>query len=119
MSEQNGNLSGQEALNKVEETIGGMDQGKKDRILESFDDFKSFLGNRIDLAKRIGVGEEQLALAAEKIAAYLAEHETPRNSEEKLLQELWKVGTDEERHKLAHMLVKLSQVTNEPVIERS
>ncbi|AJY73579.1 DUF3243 domain-containing protein [Paenibacillus beijingensis] len=107
------------ASDKVHETISGMEQGKKDRILQSFDDFKSFLGNRIDLAKRIGLGEEQLAVAAEQIASYLAKNETPRNNEEKLLQELWKVGKEEERHKLAHMLVRLCQETNEPVIERS
>ncbi len=41
---------------------------------------------------------------------YLAKHEEPRNSEEKLLQELWKVGDKDERHKLAHMLVKLGRL---------
>ncbi|MNW69860.1 hypothetical protein D3C74_489760 [compost metagenome] len=30
-------------------------------------------------------------------------------SEEKLLLELWKVGSKEERHRLAHMLVKLAR----------
>jgi hypothetical protein len=46
-------------------------------------------------------------LAAEKVEDYLAKHEEPKNREEKLLQELWKVGDKEERHKLPHMLVKL------------
>ncbi|CDN42738.1 Putative uncharacterized protein [Paenibacillus sp. P22] len=111
--------NGAEAYDKVKETIGNMDEGKKEQILASFGEFKSYLGNRIDLARRIGLDEEQLAVAAEKVADYLAKHEEPRNSEEKLLQELWKVGKDDERHKLAHMLVRLSQETNEPVIERS
>ena len=34
---------------------------------------------------------------AEKVAGYLVANEEPRNSEEKLLQELWKVGTQAER----------------------
>ncbi|MGN7456198.1 DUF3243 domain-containing protein [Paenibacillus pasadenensis] len=108
-----------EAFDRVKDTIGGMDESKKNEILGSFDEFKSYLGNRIDLARRIGLGDEQLAAAAEKVAGYLAEHEEPRNAEEKLLQELWKVGKEEERHMLAHMLVRLSQETNEPVLERS
>jgi hypothetical protein len=33
----------------------------------------------------------------------------PRNAEENLLKELWKVGRDEEKHMLAHMLVRLAQ----------
>ncbi|MCM3746944.1 DUF3243 domain-containing protein [Paenibacillus pasadenensis] len=108
-----------EAFERVKNTLRNMDAAKKNEILSSFTEFKSYLGNRIDLARRIGVNDEQLALAAEKVAGYLAEHEEPRNSEEKLLQELWKVGKDEERHMLAHMLVRLSQETNEPLIERS
>lgn len=55
------------------------------------------------------MSNEQLALAAEKIADYLAAYEEPRNSEEKLLLELWKAGNKEERHRLAHMLVKMVQ----------
>ncbi|MBO2944714.1 DUF3243 domain-containing protein [Paenibacillus sp. F411] len=96
-------------MNKVDDAMNKMDQGEKDQILANFDTFKSYLHKRIKLAESIGLGEEQLAKGAEKVANYLAEHEDPRNSEEKLLQELWKVGSEEERHKLAHMLVKLAQ----------
>ncbi|NMO94508.1 DUF3243 domain-containing protein [Paenibacillus lemnae] len=96
-------------MNKVDNAINKIDQGEKDRILSDFDSFKTYLHKRIKLAESIGLGEEQLAKGAEKIASYLAENEEPRNSEEKLLQELWKVGTQEEQHKLAHLLVKLAQ----------
>ncbi|PWW40008.1 uncharacterized protein DUF3243 [Paenibacillus pabuli] len=50
-----------------------------------------------------------MAKIAEKVADYLAAREEPRNREEKLLQELWNVGKEEERHMLAHMLVRLAQ----------
>ncbi|MMZ68732.1 hypothetical protein D1872_314540 [compost metagenome] len=50
-----------------------------------------------------------MARIAEKVADYLAANEEPRNSEEKLLQELWSVGREEEQHMLAHMLVRLAQ----------
>lgn len=96
-------------MSKMDDAISRIDDGEKDRILSNFDSFKSYLHKRIQLAQSIGLNDEQLAQAAEKVAGYLAANEDPRNSEEKLLQELWKVGTQEEQHKLAHLLVKLAQ----------
>ncbi|MEK4439562.1 MULTISPECIES: DUF3243 domain-containing protein [Niallia] len=76
--------------------------------LENFDEFKSYLSSKIEVGKNLGMDEEQLAKSAEKVAGYLASNAEPQNREEALLQELWKVGNEEERHKLAHMLVKLA-----------
>lgn len=100
---------GEVAMEKVQSTISNMGSGKKDQILRDFQEFKRYLGRRIILAENIGLNEEQLALIAEKVADYLASHEDPRNSEEKLLQELWKVGDKEQQHVLAHLLVRLAQ----------
>lgn len=97
---------------RVEDTIMRMDEGQKDEILRDFEQFKGYLHKRIDMASSIGLGEEQMAKVAEKVADYLADHENPRNREEKLLQELWKVGEKEERHMLAHMLVRMAQSAN-------
>jgi len=82
---------------------------KNGDALSSFDDFREFLSGKVRLGARLGMDEEQLANSAQKVADYLAKKEPPKNSEERLLQELWKVGTEEEQHKLAHMLVKLVQ----------
>lgn len=111
MSEHNHvvNKDGNVTMAKVSDALERIEPEQKDLILKNFEDFRSYLGKRIQLAQKIGLGEEQLAAAAEKIADYLAAHEEPRNSEEKLLLELWKVGSKEERHRLAHMLVKLAR----------
>ncbi|GHI00326.1 DUF3243 domain-containing protein [Neobacillus kokaensis] len=84
---------------------------KNGDALTSFDDFREYLSGKVSLGKKLGMDEEQLANSAQKVAAYLAEKEPPKNSEERLLQELWNVGTEEEQHKLAHMLVRLVQQT--------
>jgi hypothetical protein len=99
-------------VDKVDDAMDKMNPGKKDEILQNFNSFKSYLGKRIELAEKLGMSEEQIAVTAEKIANYLTANEEPRNSEEKLLSELWKVGTQEEQHKLAHMLVRLAQQAN-------
>lgn len=111
MSEHNHvvNKDGDVALNRVNDALDRIEPEQKEMILNNFQDFKNYLSKRIHLAQKIGLGEEQLAVAAEKIADYLAAYEEPRNSEEKLLLELWKVGSKEERHSLAHMMVKLVQ----------
>jgi hypothetical protein len=75
-------------------------------VLFNFGEFKSYLGKKVSLGEKMGMDEEQLELAAQKIGDYLAKKESPQNSEEQLLQELWKVGTDQEKHQLSHMLLK-------------
>lgn len=61
----------------------------------------------------MGLNEHQLAKAAEKVANYLARNEEAQNPEQHLLKEMWLVANDEERHKLAHVLVKLVNRTSE------
>lgn len=115
MSEFNHGKDGELEAGKIDETIARMNPAKKDEILKNFDEFKSYLAKRIELGENLGLNEEQLAGVAQKVAGYLAKHEDPRNSEEKLLQELWKVGSTEQQHQLSHMLVQLaesSQSTN-------
>ena len=97
----------QKVGSKVEDALHNMTTDKKEEILNNFEEFKSFLGDKVSKGEKLGLNEEQLAIAAQKVGDYLAKKEQPRNSEEKLLQELWKVGTEEEQHKLAHLLVKL------------
>ncbi|GAA0136470.1 DUF3243 domain-containing protein [Paenibacillus sp. YSY-4.3] len=113
MSEHNHvvNKEGEMALNKVDDAIKRMDGERKEDILENFDAFKRYLGGRIEVAQGIGLSEETMAKAAEKIGDYLAANEEPRNREEKLLQELWKAGEQEHRHALAHILVRLAKTT--------
>ncbi|TRZ35820.1 DUF3243 domain-containing protein [Niallia circulans] len=92
---------------KVNDKLQGMDSEKKDEILSSFDGFKQYLSDKVEKADKLGLDQEQIAKAAQKVGDFLAAKEEPRNREEKLLQELWKAGNEEEQHKLAHMLVKL------------
>ncbi|WP_046175318.1 DUF3243 domain-containing protein [Domibacillus indicus] len=98
-----------ETQGQVEEKVQSMGEEKKEDILASFETFKSYLGEKVEKGERLGMNEEQLAKTAQKVADYLAAHEEPRNREEKLLQELWKVGDEKQQHQLAHLLVRLVQ----------
>ncbi|TMW70132.1 DUF3243 domain-containing protein [Alteribacter natronophilus] len=94
---------------QAQEKVENMSPEKKDEILQSFNEFENYLGDKVKKGEKLGLGEEQLAKGAERVAEYLKNHEDPRNSEEKLLQEMWKVADDDEKHQMAHVLVKLVQ----------
>ncbi|NEU30029.1 DUF3243 domain-containing protein [bacterium LRH843] len=99
--------SGDVAIEKIDNVIERIDDEKMNEILDSFEGFKTYLKDRVAIAKKIGLDEEQLAEAAEEIGTYLADHVSPKNREEKLLMELWKTANKDEQHSLAHILVKL------------
>ncbi|KAA0955884.1 DUF3243 domain-containing protein [Sporosarcina sp. ANT_H38] len=95
----------------IAKELSKIDAEKTDQILENFNRFKQFLSEKISKGENLGLNDEQLAKTTEYVANYLAKHEEPRNSEENLLQELWKAGSKEEQHTLAHMLLKMVRQT--------
>lgn len=114
MSEHNHvvNKDGELNTNKVDNALDRISDSHMEDILSDFESFKNYLSTRIKLGKSIGLSDEELASTAEKVAGYLSDTQEPRNREEKLLQELWKVGTSEEQHHLSHLLVKLAQASS-------
>ncbi|MBS4197468.1 DUF3243 domain-containing protein [Lederbergia citri] len=92
---------------KVEQQLQQMDEEKKEDILASFDSFKSYLAKQVKKGEELGLSEESLAKAAEKVGNYLAAHEEPRNREEHLLKEMWKTADKNQQHQLAHILINM------------
>ncbi|WP_227940320.1 DUF3243 domain-containing protein [Alkalihalobacillus deserti] len=92
---------------KVKDRLSNMSSEKTEDILFNFQNFKAYLGKKVETADKLGLNEEQMARAAQKIGDYLASHVEPKNREEKLLYELWEAGNKDEQHMLSHMLVKL------------
>ncbi|MHA6258479.1 DUF3243 family protein [Sporosarcina sp. CAU 1771] len=92
---------------QVEKELAKIDVEEKEKVLENFRHFKKFLGDKVEIGEKMGLSEEKLAKTTEMVANYLAKHEEPRNREEYLLMELWKSGSKEEQHSLAHMLLKM------------
>ncbi len=94
---------------KVDDKLKNFDNEKKEEILANFDHFKNYLGSKVEIGEKMGLSEERLAQITEKVAGYLAKNEEPKNREEHLLQELWKVGDKEQQHMLAHMILRMVQ----------
>ncbi len=76
-------------------------------VLDTFEQWKSFLGKRVEQAKKTGMSEETIAGLAYQLGDYLAGEIDPKNREERLLKELWESGSDEEQKVLARLMVRL------------
>jgi uncharacterized protein with von Willebrand factor type A (vWA) domain len=76
-------------------------------VLETFDKWKQFLSERVEQAKQAGMSEETISQLAYQIGQFLEEKVDPKNGEERLLKELWDVGSEEERKTIARLMVKL------------
>lgn len=75
-------------------------------VLATFDKWKTFLGERVEQAKKAGMSEETISKLAFQIGEFLESKVDPKNYEERLLKELWAVGNEEERKTIARLMVK-------------
>lgn len=81
-------------------------------VLENFGRWKEFLGGHVDKAQALGFSNEQIANVATKMGEFLADKVDPKNDQERLLKQLWDAGSEEERHTLACMMVKIADKAN-------
>ncbi|MFD1357608.1 DUF3243 domain-containing protein [Fictibacillus halophilus] len=78
-------------------------------VLDNFGQWKDFLAERLNHAEHEGMNHETISNLATEIGGYLANHVEPKNEEEKVLADLWKVADENEKHAIANMMVKLVQ----------
>lgn len=76
-------------------------------VMESFEQWKSFLSNQINSAKQAGASESAIINAATRVGNFLSDKVDPKNREQRLLKELWDKGSEQERQALASMLTKM------------
>ncbi|MBO8128525.1 MAG: DUF3243 family protein [Peptococcaceae bacterium] len=68
---------------------------------------KKVLRTGINAAEFVGLSEDRIKDAAYRLGGFLAGHIDSGNREQRLLQELWLEGTEDERRALTSMLVKV------------
>lgn len=78
-------------------------------VLDNFDQWENFLADRMHQAQNDGVDGKTINNLAFEVGDYLAQQVDPKNGEERLLAEMWKVASPEEQHTIANMMVKLVQ----------
>lgn len=78
-------------------------------MTDSFSEFRRELQQKVQMARRAGMGRQAIEQQAEQIADWLAQHAEPRNPEQRLLKELWSCADEREQHALADVLVKFAE----------
>ncbi|UOR12660.1 DUF3243 domain-containing protein [Halobacillus amylolyticus] len=78
-------------------------------VLDNFDSFKSFLGDRLNQAEGQGMNKNSVNEIAYEIGDYLSNNVDAKNDQETVLHELWSVADNKEQHAIANMMVKLVQ----------
>jgi hypothetical protein len=76
-------------------------------VLENFEQWKGFLGERLEQAQGKGLDGGAISDMAYRVGDYLANEVEARNDQEKLLAELWKVADEQEQHTIANLMVKM------------
>jgi Protein of unknown function (DUF3243) len=76
-------------------------------VLNNFDQWKEFLGDRVGQAIDAGMSNEKISSVAYRVGEYLADKVDPKNDQERLLQEMWNVSNEEDRHAIARAMVNL------------
>jgi len=71
--------------------------------------WKGTLAKAVSLAEIVGMSEATIEKIGLKMGNVLSASIDPENREQRLLQELWKVGDDNDRAVLTKLLVKIIQ----------
>jgi hypothetical protein len=78
-------------------------------VLDNWQQWKDFLGERLDQAESEGMNKGVINDLAYQIGDYLAAQVDPKNEQERILSDLWSVASEDEQRAIANMMVKLVQ----------
>lgn len=78
-------------------------------VLDNWNQWKDFLGDRLNQAQDQGMNKDVMGDLAYQIGDYLAKNVDPKNEQERVLSDLWSVASPDEQHAIAMMMVKLVQ----------
>lgn len=78
-------------------------------ILENFEHWKDFLGDRLNDAQQKGISQQAITDLAYEVGEHLANNVDAKNDEQAILRDLWNVASEDERRAIASMMVKLVQ----------
>lgn len=76
-------------------------------VLDNFEQWKDFLGDRLDHAQNEGMNQGTINDLAYQLGDYLAKQVEPKNAQEKVLSDLWNAASPEEQKSIASVMVKL------------
>jgi hypothetical protein len=83
---------------------------KNSETLSDWGKWKSALAKAVNVGETMGLEEKTIDKMAYRVGNVLSAAVDPENREERVLQELWKAGDDQDRKVLAKLVVNIVQV---------
>ncbi|MGZ9584570.1 DUF3243 domain-containing protein [Paenibacillus marinisediminis] len=78
-------------------------------VIQNYDGWKKFLGDRVKNAKSMGMSDETIAKLAYEIGSFLDEKIDPQNTQQRAVKELWDAGDEQDRQTIAKLMVKIAE----------
>jgi hypothetical protein len=78
-------------------------------MLSDWDKWKQTLGTAVNIGQKMGMSENTIDAIGTKVGDLLNANVDPENREQRVLQELWRSGNDNDRKTLTKMLVNMVQ----------
>ncbi|ATW26331.1 DUF3243 family protein [Candidatus Formimonas warabiya] len=75
----------------------------------SWDNYKRSLGRGMEVAKELGMSEQEIASVAQKFGSYLSQNINPDLPENKALKELWQIADPHEQQTLTNLMMKIAK----------
>ncbi|MEL7563801.1 MAG: DUF3243 family protein [Dehalobacterium sp.] len=86
-----------------------MQEIMKNLDTSSWESYKHSLGKGMEIAKELGMSEQEIAAVAQKFGSYLAQNVNPDLPENKALKELWQIADQREQQTLTNLMMKLAK----------
>lgn len=80
---------------------------RNSEMLGEWDKWKRTLGKAVTIGQTMGFSENTIDRIGYRVGNVLSASVDPENREQRVLQELWRVGDDEDRRALAKIIVKM------------
>lgn len=77
------------------------------QAIEDFHKWKEFWKDKVLKAEALGISDQTIARGVDLIQNFLSHTVDPENPQERLLQEMWRLGDAEERKALSNLVLKL------------
>jgi hypothetical protein len=85
-----------------------MDMERMDN-LNDWEKWKRSLGKAVKIGEKVGLSEDTIDSIGTKVGDFLTANVDPENREQRLLNELWRSGDDQDRRSLTRMLINMVQ----------
>lgn len=78
-------------------------------LFTHWDKWKGALSKAVLVAEAVGMSDSTIEKIGVRVGDFLSSKVDPENREQRLMQELWRVGDDRERMVLTRLLIKMLQ----------